>query len=171
MALGEWPAKIYTRGDMWTNFLSPSRTRPAGAVALLSVVVVATLAAQGEKYTARLGWVPIAGVAQHANVSGRGSVTATLTGQTLAIAGTFEGLPGAATAARLHQGITKGARGAAIGDLTVTKGASGTITGTVKLASDQVESLRSGRLYVQVHSEKGMEDGTTLWGWLLKPGN
>ena len=128
------------------------------------------LAAQGgEKYTARLGWVPIAGPNDRVNVTGKGSATGTLSGRTLSINGTFEGLAAPATLARLHQGIAKGARGAAITDLTITKGASGTLTGSVDLTQPQVEALRQGKLYIQLHSEKGVApDGSNLWGWLLK---
>ena len=53
----------------------------------------------------------------------------------------------------------------------LTTGATkGTITGTVKLPAADVEALKAGRLYVQVHSERGLpkEDGSTLWGWLLR---
>jgi hypothetical protein len=128
------------------------------------------LAAQGgEKFTARLGWVPIAGPNDRVNVTGKGSATGTLSGRTLTISGSFEGLAAPATLARLHQGIVKGARGAAITDLTVSKGASGTLTGSVDLTAPQVEALRQGKLYIQLHSEKGVApDGSNLWGWFLK---
>jgi hypothetical protein len=126
-----------------------------------------------EVYTARLGWVPLAGPNDRQYVSGKGSVSGTLTGMRLAIAGTFEGLPAPVTVARLHRGIIKGARGPAMGDLMVTKtgdGTAGTISGNLTLTTVDVEQLKAGRLYVQVHSEKGLpkDDGSTLWGWLLK---
>ena len=128
------------------------------------------LAAQsGEKFTARLGWVPTAGPNDRVNVTGKGTATATLNGRRLAISGSFEGLAAPATLARLHQGVAKGARGAAISDLTVSKGASGTLTGSVDLTAPQVEALRQGKLYIQLHSEKGVApDGSNLWGWFLK---
>ena len=128
------------------------------------------LAAQsGEKYTARLGWVPTAGPNDRVNVTGKGTATGTLSGRTLTINGSFEGLAAPATVARLHQGIAKGARGAAITDLTISKGASGTLSGSVNLTAPQVEALRQGKLYIQLHSEKGVApDGSNLWGWFLK---
>ena len=136
-----------------------------GVAALLAGSV--ELAAQnGSKFTARLIWVPISG-ANRADVKGSGSATATLSGTTLAITGSFEGLAAPATVARLHHGVAKGARGRAIADLTISKGTSGTIAGKVTLTAEQLESLEQGRLYVQVHSEKGVEDGSTLWGWFL----
>ncbi len=42
----------------------------------------------------------------------------------------------------------------------------GSITGTLSLTAEQVESLRKGKLYIQIHSEKA-PDGN-LWGWLLR---
>jgi hypothetical protein len=124
-------------------------------------------AQSGDKYSVRLGWVPTAGVDR---VTGKGTATATLSGRTLAISGGFEGLSGPVTVVRLHQGIAKGARGKAVTDLTVpSKAASGTFSGTVTLADEQVDALRQGRLYVQVHSDKGLApDGANLWGWLLR---
>jgi hypothetical protein len=128
------------------------------------------LTAQGnEKYTVRLGWVPTAGAADRVNVTGKGSATGTLSGRRLTINGSFEGLAAPATAARLHQGIAKGARGAAITELTVSKAANGTLSGAVDLTPAQVDALRLGKLYIQVHSEKGVApDGSNLWGWFLK---
>lgn len=137
-------------------------------VLLGGMLVVAPLEGQTDKYTARLAWVPIANVAQQPLVGGKGSVTATLTGTKLAVTGTFEGLPAPATIARLHKGVAKGARGPSFADLTITKAPSGTISGSVALDADQVASLKEGKLYVQVHSEKGVDDGSALWGWLLK---
>lgn len=132
----------------------------------------------GDKYTARLSMVPAANAAQQANVAGKGAATATLAGTRLTVTGSFEGLPAPATAARLHQGIAKGARGKAIADLTITKAASGTISGTANLTPEQVEALKAGKVYLQVHSERGIPveqgkvqpevDNSNLWGWFLR---
>jgi hypothetical protein len=128
------------------------------------------MAQGGDKYTARLSAIPIAGPNDRPNVTGKGSVTATLTGMKLTFSGTFEGLPANATIVQLHRGVAKGARGAVVTDLMATKAASGTITGSVDLSAADVDALKSGRLYIQLHSEKGVpkEDGANLWGWLLK---
>jgi hypothetical protein len=151
------------------------------AAAFFCCVLLAASASSGQtadKYTARLGMVPAANGTQQVLVVGKGAATATLAGNRLTINGTFEGLPAAATAARLHQGIAKGARGKAFADLTITKAASGTISGAVTLTPDQVEALKQGKIYLQVHSEKGIApeqgkaqpnvDNSNLWGWLLK---
>jgi CHRD domain-containing protein len=140
------------------------------AITAVFVASAVPLTAQGtEKFAARLGWVPTAGPNDRVNVTGKGTATGTLSGRKLTINGTFEGLAAPATVARLHQGVAKGARGAAITDLTVSKGASGTLTGSVDLTAPQVEALRQGKLYIQLHSEKGVApDGSNLWGWFLK---
>ena len=144
----------------------------AGVTAGVALWLSMPLAAQGgEQFAARLAWVPTSG-AERANVSGNGSAAATLSGRTLSITGSFEGLAAPATVARLHRGVAKGARGSAIADLTITKAASGAISGSITLTAEQLESLRQGRLYVQVHSEKGVApDGSNLWGWFLKSTN
>jgi hypothetical protein len=58
-----------------------------------------------------------------------------------------------------------GVRGPAIFDLTVSAATSGTLSGSVDLTAEQIESLKKGRFYVQLSSEKA-PDGN-LWGWLL----
>jgi len=75
-------------------------------------------------------------------------------------------MQGPATTAHLHQGVATGVRGSAIGDLSVAHALGGSITGTLRLTAEQVESLRKGKLYVQIQSEKA-PDGN-LWGWLLR---
>ena len=46
---------------------------------------------------------------------------------------------------------------------------SGTISGSANLTAEQVDNLRKGRLYIQVHSEKGVApDGSNLWGWFSR---
>lgn len=159
--------------------MNPRIRGPVAAFLCFILLASVTVSTQtGDKYTARLGMVPAANGAQQALITGKGAATATLAGNRLTINGTFEGLPAAATAARLHQGIAKGARGKAFADLTITKAASGTITGSVTLTADQVEALKQGKIYLQVHSEKGIApeqgkvdpnvDNSNLWGWLLK---
>ena len=56
-----------------------------------------------------------------------------------------------------------------IAELRVTGGASGTLSGDVRLSPEQLAALKAGQLYVQVYSEKGvLPDHDTLWGWLLQ---
>lgn len=136
------------------------------AVVLIFVVFAgASVGAQSPRqFRARLSPVPLDLVMQ-ATVAGSATVTATLTGTTLAITGAFKDLKTAATVVRLHRSEKAGIRGAAIGDLKATSGTSGTITGSIELTPDQVTDLANNRLYIQLHSEKA-PDGN-LWGWLF----
>lgn len=126
--------------------------------------------ASAETFTGELAWVPIGG-AERSEVAGQGKVTATLTGSRLELAGSFEGLPANATAAKLHQGVATGARGrgTVVSDLMFTRGTSGTLSGDIRLSAEQVAALNAGQLYVQLYSEKGvLPDHDTLFGWLLR---
>ena len=70
----------------------------------------------------------------------------------------------AATIAQMHFGA-RGVRGPVEFDLTVDNAPSGTISGSATLTKAQLDSLRKGWFYVQIHAEKA-PDGN-LWGWLL----
>ena len=141
--------------------------------ALLATATITTggwhgaLSAQGgDKYSAPLAWVPIAGADR---VTGKGSATATLSGKTLAISGSFEGLGGPATIARLHQGVARGARGKPVADVTVPKATSGTFSASIALTDEQLEALKQGKLYLQLNGDKGLApDGANLWGWFQR---
>jgi hypothetical protein len=125
---------------------------------------VAPASAKDTHWEARLATVPI-DPATAASVTGHGRATADLSGRSLRIAGSFTGLQGAATIAQLHEGPKTGVRGDVVADLDVTKAASGSVSGTVRLTGDQLDALRAGRLYIQIHSTSA-PDGN-LWGWLL----
>jgi hypothetical protein len=140
--------------------------RRAEFFAAMLACAAATLSAQqAVQYRARLSVVPI-DVAMQATIAGRGSVTATLTGTTLTVSGTYKDLKSSATVVRLHRGVKMGVRGSFIAELTCSGGTNGTISGTVQLTASQVEDLVNGRLYIQLHSERA-PDGN-LWGWLLQ---
>ena len=117
-----------------------------------------------DTFKGRLSPVPI-DTSMQSVIAGKGTVSAVLTGTKLAVTGSFEGLRSPATIAKLHLGPVTGVRGNAFADLTVAKTTSGAITGSVDLNAEQVDSLRKGRLYVQIYSEKAPEGN--LWGWLL----
>ena len=121
-------------------------------------------AQEPHSFKARLSPVPIT-VDMAARVTGSGSVTAILTGTSLAVSGTFGGLQSPATVARIHSGERTGVRGPAVLELITTQATSGAISGVFDLTPAQLEGLRRGRLYVQLHSENA-PDGN-VWGWLL----
>ena len=133
------------------------------AVALCCFAFSAAAQAQ-EEFRVRLTMMPIE-VATRARVTGSGSGSAKLEGRQLSVSGSFAGMRGPATVARLHEGPALGVRGPAISDLKVTPAAKGELSGEVELTSKQVESLRKRRLYIQIHSSSA-PDGN-LWGWLV----
>jgi len=124
-----------------------------------------SLPGQNETYKTRLSPIASAGKGR-ADVEGLGTATAVLAGTKLTVTGSFDRLKTPATAVKLHNGVATGARGPAIHDLVISKAISGTISGSADLTAQEVESLRKGKLYIQIYSEKPA-DGT-LWGWLLK---
>jgi hypothetical protein len=133
---------------------------------VLTIACAVSLTAQApETFKVRLSPVPVEAKTRE-SIAGIGSATATLVGSKLSIAGSFEGLRSPAMAAKVHQGPVTGVRGPAILDLTVPHAASGAVSASLDLTSQQIESLRKGRLYIQIDSEKA-QDGN-LWGWLLR---
>jgi CHRD domain len=142
-----------------------------GVAAVMGIAFGFSLAAQSPPaqnnatFKARLSPLP-ADARTRADLAGSGSASAVLSGTKLAITGSFEGLRAAATTASLHTSLAAGVRGPAIGDLTISKAASGTITGSIELTPQQLTSLPKGGLYVQIYSEKAPEG--VLWGWFLK---
>jgi len=145
--------------------------RQSLAILLLAAAISrgAVLDAQeSESFKARLSPVPIS-VDLVDRVTGSGSVTAILTGTLLAVTGTFAGLQSPATVARIHAGERTAVRGQVVLELITTPTTSGTISGVFELTPAQLEGLRRGRLYIQLHSEKAL-DGN-VWGWLLAAGD
>lgn len=131
-------------------------------IALLLALICA--AQKPEVYKVRI--TPVAmDAAMKVNIAGSGSATATLEGNRLTIRGAFEGLLSPATKAEMHRGSATGVRGPVIFELTADHAAAGNVTGSIDLSVDQVESLRKGRFYIEIASEKA-PDGN-LWGWLL----
>jgi hypothetical protein len=141
----------------------PVRACAPAAFAVLASLLFAAHAA--DAFKVRLTPVPIE-ASTSAATKGTGSASATLDGSTVSLSGSFAGLQGPATVARLHEGPVTGVRGPAIADFTVPQAASGSFTASFALTPAQLESLRQGRLYIQIHSAAA-PDGN-LWGWILK---
>ena len=108
---------------------------------------------------------------------GIGAVTGTLSGSTLTVSGTYSGLSSEATAAHLligqgygiAGGPTGGMAGAPLGDLAVSGGTSGKISGSLKLTAAQIKALGQGAVYLLVTSTNAPKGN--LWGWLHLPDN
>ena len=86
--------------------------------------------------------------------------------------GSFHGVPSNVTEAHIHESPIAGVPGKKILDLDVTKSTSGTLSGSFKLTAEQARLLRTGKLYIQINSEKAPDQYPwgpkgTLWGWLF----
>ena len=138
--------------------------RAVCVVALGISIGIASGAAAAEKYQVYLSAMPFNDATQPV-MTGKGSASATLEGDTLSISGTFTGLSGPATKARLSLSRGPGIPGDAVVDLTVAGDVAGKVTGQVKLNPSQLSALRSRKLYIQIDSEKAPSGH--LWGWLL----
>jgi hypothetical protein len=137
-----------------------SRFLAAAAIGLLSCG--SALAA--DTYRTNLGPMPL-DEAVKKNMLGRGDAAATLDGKDLTVSGSFAGLPSPATAAHLMVGTAIGVPGTESLALTVTQGVSGTVSGKLSLTAKQAAAFRTGKLYIQIDSQKAPTGN--LWGWLL----
>jgi hypothetical protein len=122
-------------------------------------------------YQTNLGPMPLDDETK-AVIAGRGDATARWDGRTLNVKGRFKGLPSNATEAHIFISEHIGVPGIQLLDLAVTRSTSGSVSGNLALTASQYDALRTGRLYIQVNSEKappGYSWGPhgTLWGWLL----
>jgi len=136
-------------------------------LAVLFLVLAQPASPQAVTFKARLSPVPVESN-NAAKITGTGSVTAVLDGSTLTIDGTFEGMKSAATIAQVHMG-QRGVRGPVEFDLQIDKAPNGHINGTITLTKVQVDTLRKGWYYIQIHAEQAPEGN--LWGWLLPTGS
>ena len=105
-------------------------------------------------------------------IQGRGNATANSDGKTMTVKGDFHGLPSNATEAHVFLSPVAGVPGKPILDLDVTKSTSGTVSGQFNLTGAQATALRTGKLYIQINSEKAPDNVPwgnkgTLWGWLF----
>jgi len=117
-----------------------------------------------DSYVANLGPMPL-DQANNKDKLGRGEATATLDCKTLTITGSFGGLPSPATRAHLIVGLAIGVPGTESLDLTVSPADSGTVSGTLTVNAKQAAAFRTGKLYIQIDSQKAPTGN--LWGWLL----
>jgi hypothetical protein len=133
-----------------------------GFAALLTGAAPSAVAA--ERYQIHISPMPF-NDATHSVMTGKGTATATLDGETLTVAGTFAGLASEATKAHLAVSRGPGIPGTTVFELVVSPDVAGKITGKVTLRASQLAALKSGRLYVRIDTVK-VPSGT-LWGWLL----
>lgn len=142
--------------------LKPSTTLLKLAACLLLSFASAGIFAQ-DVYRARLSPMPV--TPQTVNsITGVGEVILTLSGSTLSVAGSFEGMSSTATMVHIHNG-PMAQPGPVAYPLEITKDAKGNITGAVELNDEHLQALQDNALYIQVHSE-GNPAGE-LRGWIF----
>jgi hypothetical protein len=138
------------------------------APALFMAIAMPVFAAD---YQTNLGPMPLDDETK-AVIAGRGEATASYDGKVLTVKGSFHGIPSNVTEAHIFSSPIAGTPGKSILDLEVTKATSGTLSGSYKLTSAQATMLRTGKLYIQINSEKAPDQYPwgpkgTLWGWLF----
>jgi hypothetical protein len=133
-------------------------------VAATAIGLLCSGSAFAQTYQTNLGPMPL-DAANRVNMLGRGDATATLDGKNLTVSGSFAGLPSPATAGHLIVGTAIGVPGNEAIDLAVSQAASGSVSGKLTLTAKQAAAFRTGKLYIQIDSQKAPTGN--LWGWLL----
>lgn len=143
-----------------------SISRRATALAGVAAVLLGAsgLSAQSEEeFAGRLSRMPV-DRATSPSISGGGEVRASLAGNELTVSATFAGMSSPATAAHVHRAPI--ARpGPVAFTLDVPETASGRIEETLTLTDAQLETLRDGMYYLQIHTTDNPRG--ELRGWLL----
>lgn len=147
---------------------SPSRRSrgllPTLVVGLCATLLSATLYAQNmNSLGGRLAPMPRT-AATVATITGEGHVQAELSGNTLTITGTFQGLSSPVTVAHIHQGPIA-IPGPVVLTINADNATSGNISGTVTLTPELIAALHAESLYVQLHSENNPTG--EIRGWLM----
>ena len=149
-----------------------SRFHAAPSFSVLAFAALAFAApAFAADYQAHLGPMPLDDETK-AVIAGSGNVIASVDGKMLTVKGNFHGLPSNATEAHLFLSPVTGVPGKQILDLDVTKSTSGAVSGNFALTTAQATALRTGKLYVQINSEKAPDSVPwgphgTLWAWIF----
>jgi len=117
---------------------------------LASLFIIPPVSAQGEVFRARLSPMPT--TPQTVNeIIGEGEVILTLAGNTLTIAGSFQGMSSTATAAHVHSG-PPARPGPVIHTLNATDAIAGEITAQLQLSDNEIAELKTNNFYIQIHS-------------------
>ena len=139
-------------------------TRCSGVFGIVAAMLLVCAPAWATDYEAQMDPAPFDATTRADILGSIGQVSATLTGNTLTVNGTFKDMTSPAIAASVRVGLLKGVLGDAIGPLMVTRTAQGTVSGSVQLSPAQIEALNREAVYIRVDSEKAPEGN--LQGWL-----
>ncbi|MDP1929991.1 MAG: CHRD domain-containing protein [Gammaproteobacteria bacterium] len=97
-------------------------------------------------------------------ITGEGRVQAELSGNTLTITGTFQGLSSPVTVAHIHRGPIA-QPGPVVLTINADNATRGNISGTVTLSPELIAALHAESLYVQLHTENNPTG--EIRGWLM----
>lgn len=81
-----------------------------------------------------------------------GDAKAVIEGTTVTVTGNYSGLSGPATLAHIHGPADVNTAAGVLCALTVPSAAAGTITGTCTLTAEQIQNIRDGLTYVNIHT-------------------
>lgn len=130
---------------------------------VLSIFFLVTTVQAQDIYRARLSPMPTTPQTV-STILGEGEVILTLNGNLLTIDGAFTGMSSVATGAHIHNG-PPAQPGPVIHTLEITENTSGSVTGTLTLSGEEIESLRNNEFYIQVHTESNPPG--ELRGWVF----
>lgn len=130
---------------------------------VISIFFLITTVQAQDIYRARLSPMPTTPQTV-STILGEGEVILTLNGNSLTIDGTFTGMSSVATGAHIHNG-PPAQPGPVIHTLEITENSSGSLTGTLTLSEEEIESLRNNEFYIQVHTESNPPG--ELRGWVF----
>ena len=130
---------------------------------VISIFFLVTTVQAQDIYRARLSPMPTTPQTV-STILGEGEVILTLNGNILTIDGSFTGMSSVATGAHIHNG-PPAQPGPVIHTLEITENTSGSVTGTLTLSDEEIESLRNNEFYIQVHTESNPPG--ELRGWFF----
>ena len=130
---------------------------------VLSIFFLVNTVQAQDIYRARLSPMPTTPQTV-STILGEGEVILTLHGNLLTIDGAFTGMSSVATGAHIHNG-PPAQPGPVIHTLEITENTSGSVTGTLTLSGEEIESLRNNEFYIQVHTESNPPG--ELRGWVF----
>ena len=130
---------------------------------VISIFFLVTTVQAQDIYRARLSPMPTTPQTV-STILGEGEVILTLNGNLLTIDGAFTGMSSVATGAHIHNG-PPAQPGPVIHTLEITENTSGSVTGTLTLSGEEIESLRNNEFYIQVHTESNPPG--ELRGWVF----
>lgn len=130
---------------------------------LASLMLISVSVSAQDTYRARLSPMPTTPQTV-TTILGEGEVILTLAGNTLSIAGNFEGMSSAATMAHVHNG-PPAQPGPVVAQLEVSKSTAGDVSAELELSDELLAALKANSLYIQIHSETNPPG--ELRGWVF----